>query len=314
MCPDVVQFLSYMAGKTDKTLLGSMVVVLPWHDPMRVAEQISMLDNMSGGRMILGMGRGVGRIEYEGFRLNMNESREMFDEYATMVVEALENGYMERDGQFVKQPKRDIRPRPFKSFKGRTYTAAVSPESMPIVARLGMGLMIVPQKPWKMVENDIAAYTKVFEETHKTAPPPPLVAGWTFVDESADRAAEVGREYIRDYYRSVIKHYEFASDHLTKTKGYEFYGQGFQRKVEEIGIEGVVDFLASMAVCGTPEQCYEQIMHQHKLIGMNAFMAITSYSGMPWDEAERNMQLFAKTVMPELKKFDTPPLQLAKSA
>src|SRR5687768_1946508 len=45
MCPDVVQFLSYMAGRTRNVKLGSMVVVLPWHDPMRTAEQISMLDH-----------------------------------------------------------------------------------------------------------------------------------------------------------------------------------------------------------------------------------------------------------------------------
>src|SRR5215831_18436615 len=60
MCPDVLQFLTYMAGRTKNIKLGSMVVVLPWHDPIRVAEQISMLDHISEGRMVLGMGRGAG--------------------------------------------------------------------------------------------------------------------------------------------------------------------------------------------------------------------------------------------------------------
>ena len=59
MCPDVLQFLTYMAGRTESARLGSMVVVLPWHDPLRVAEQVSMLDNLSGGRLILGLGRGA---------------------------------------------------------------------------------------------------------------------------------------------------------------------------------------------------------------------------------------------------------------
>ena len=49
MVPDVLQFLTYMAGRTSKIELGSMVVVLPWHDPVRVAEQIAMLDNLSKG-------------------------------------------------------------------------------------------------------------------------------------------------------------------------------------------------------------------------------------------------------------------------
>ncbi|MDP2700490.1 MAG: LLM class flavin-dependent oxidoreductase, partial [Candidatus Rokubacteria bacterium] len=82
MCPDVLQFLTYMAGRTTRVALGSMVVVLPWHDPMRVAEQISMLDNISGGRMILGLGRGAGKVEFEGLRVPMDESRERFVEYA----------------------------------------------------------------------------------------------------------------------------------------------------------------------------------------------------------------------------------------
>ena len=48
MCPDVLQFLTYMAGRTRTIQLGSMVVVLPWHDPIRVAEQVSVLDHLSG--------------------------------------------------------------------------------------------------------------------------------------------------------------------------------------------------------------------------------------------------------------------------
>src|SRR3989449_3816301 len=55
MCPDVLQFLTYMAGRTQRAQLGSMVVVLPWHDPLRVAEEVSMLDNISDGRLILGL-------------------------------------------------------------------------------------------------------------------------------------------------------------------------------------------------------------------------------------------------------------------
>src|ERR1700740_39634 len=55
MCPDVVQFLTFMAGRTERVNLGTAVVVLPWHDPVRVAEQVTMLDLLSGGRAIFGM-------------------------------------------------------------------------------------------------------------------------------------------------------------------------------------------------------------------------------------------------------------------
>ena len=86
MCPDVLQFLTYMAGKTHHVKLGTMVLVLPWHDPMRVAEQIALLDHLSGGRLILGLGRGLARVEYEGFRVDQNEGRQRFVEYAQLVL------------------------------------------------------------------------------------------------------------------------------------------------------------------------------------------------------------------------------------
>jgi alkanesulfonate monooxygenase SsuD/methylene tetrahydromethanopterin reductase-like flavin-dependent oxidoreductase (luciferase family) len=144
MCPDVLQFLTYMAGRTQRAQLGSMVIVLPWHDPMRAAEEISMLDSICDGRLILGLGRGAAKVEFDGFRLSMDESRARFVESAETVLRGLETGFCEYDGVYVKQPRVAIRPAPFKSFRGRTYAAAVSPESLPIMASLGVGILIIP--------------------------------------------------------------------------------------------------------------------------------------------------------------------------
>src|SRR5438067_9058592 len=189
MCPDVLQFLSYMAGKTSRVKLGSMVVVLPWHDPIRVAEQVAMLDHLSDGRLVLGIGRGLGRVEYEGFRADMNESRGRFVEYADAILTGLERGYVEYDGQYLQQPRRDLRPAPFQSFRGRTYAAAVSPDSMPIMARLGVGLLVIPQKPWEDVARDFAVYHRVWtEENPGTVPPKPLLGGFYVVASDAERA------------------------------------------------------------------------------------------------------------------------------
>src|SRR6058998_2002572 len=92
MCPDVLLYLTYFAGRTERIQLGSMVVVLPWHNPLRVAEQVTMLDHMSNGRLILGLGRGLGRVEFEGFGVNQEDSREIFTEAAQMILEGLERG------------------------------------------------------------------------------------------------------------------------------------------------------------------------------------------------------------------------------
>ena len=79
-CPDNLQLMSYLAGVTRHADLGTAAVILPWHDPLRVAEQAAMLDLLSEGRLRLGLGRGLARREFAAFRGTMNESRERFDE------------------------------------------------------------------------------------------------------------------------------------------------------------------------------------------------------------------------------------------
>ena len=302
MCPDVLQFLSYMAGRTERVQLGSMVVVLPWHDPMRIAEQFSVLDHLSGGRAIIGVGRGLGRVEFEGFRLDMSESRTRFAESAKMLVDALEDGVAEFDGELIKQPKVDIRPKPYKSFHGRTYAAAVSPESSLALAQLGLGILIIPQKPWSEVENELKAYRGIFQEVNGTPAPPPIVVGFTFCHEDEDRAKEMASEYVGNYWDSIMDHYEFRSDHLKETKGYEYYGK-FTEKIEQYGTQDVKDFFLDLQVWGTPDQCYDKIMSTRGRVGSDSFLAAFSFGAMPYDEVEKSMRLFAKEVLPRLKEL-----------
>ena len=302
MCPDVLQYLTYFAGRTETVQLGSMVVVLPWHDPLRVAEQVVMLDHMSNGRLILGIGRGLGRVEFEGFGVNQEESREIFVESAQMILTGLERGYCEFDGKFIKQTRRDLRPRPFKSFRGRTYAAAVSPESSQIMARLGIGILVIPQKPWDMVANELKAYRSVYSEVNGTDAPPPIVAGWVLCDESAERAEELARRYIAGYWQTVVRHYELIGDHLTKLKGYEAYKAMQEKTSAPGGVEEMIKFFLGLQVWGTPEQCYEKILETQQRTGAEAFTGVFSYAGMPYDIAEHSLRLFASEVMPPLKK------------
>ncbi|HTY55223.1 MAG TPA: LLM class flavin-dependent oxidoreductase [Candidatus Binataceae bacterium] len=302
MCPDVIQYLTYFAGRTQRIQLGTMVVVLPWHNPMRVAEQVVMIDHMSNGRFIFGIGRGLGRVEFEGFGVNQEDSREFFTEAAQMILHGLENGYCEFDGRLVKQVRRNIRPRPFKSFRGRTYAAAVSPESSLIMAKLGIGILIIPQKPWDLVTRELNDYRSTFHDANGVDAPPPIVGGWTFCDESQDRAEELARKYIGGYWSSVAKHYELIGDHLTKMKGYEAYKMMQERTSAPGGMEEMTNFFLGLQVWGTPERCYEKIVDIQNRTGGEAFTGVFSFGGMPYDIAEHSLRLFAADVMPELKK------------
>lgn len=307
MTPDVVQFLSYVGGHSRKVKLGTMVVVLPWNDPMRVAEKISMLDCMTGGRAIFGIGRGLGRVEFEGFRVPMGESRERFVECAEMILEGLEKGYCEYDGKFIQQPKARIRPEPFRSFRNRTYAAAVSPESSQIMARLGLGILVIPQKEWAEHAQELADYNDTFRNMHGVAAPRPYIGGWVACDKDAGKAEEMARRYISGYWQSVVKHYEMFGDHFQNTKGYEYYKR-LPEAIGDIGVDGMAEFFMSLQVWGTPEMCYEKVKDIHAKTDCCGFTGVFSYAGMPHDMARGNMQLFASDVMPELRKLGHSPL------
>jgi alkanesulfonate monooxygenase SsuD/methylene tetrahydromethanopterin reductase-like flavin-dependent oxidoreductase (luciferase family) len=304
MCPDVLQYLSYMAGRTKTVKLGSMVLVLPWHDPLRAAEEIAMLDHLSNGRVILGIGRGAGKVEFDAFRLDMGESRQRFVEAAEMVLEGLERGYCEYDGKFYKQPKAAIRPEPFKTFRDRTYAAAVSPESAHIMAKLGIGMLIVPQRPWADHVKDLNDYRAIFRDINNTEAPQPIAVSWTFCDRDPDRAREMAERYIGGYFQTCIEHYQFDGDHMAKTKGYELYAQ-WQEAIRANGPGPACQAYMDQQVWGTPEMCFEKIREIHRKTDNSGFVGVFSYTDMEMEEAARNMTLFAKEVMPELKKMNT---------
>src|SRR6195256_1504443 len=149
MSPAPTQLLAYFAGRTKRIQLGTSVIVLPWHDPVRVAEQIALLDIMCGGRCLFGFGRGAASVEYEGFRIPMEEARPRFVEAAQIIVKALANDSFEHHGEVFQIPRTAIRPRPISHPERRFYASAVSPQSGEIMAKLGFGILMVMQNEWR---------------------------------------------------------------------------------------------------------------------------------------------------------------------
>ena len=140
--PDNIHLMTHLAAKHPNIDVGTAAVILPWHDPLRVAENATVLDLLSQGRLRLGFGRGLARREFETFRLSMDESRGRFDEAAPMIVEALKTGFIEGNGQYYQQPRTEIRPRPEYSFDGRIYAVASSEESVASAAKLGAHIVM----------------------------------------------------------------------------------------------------------------------------------------------------------------------------
>ena len=148
LAPSPGIFLAAVSQRTRRLRFGPLVYSLPLYHPIRLIEEICMLDQLSGGRVVLGLGRGLARREYQGFAIDMAESRARFDESARMILDGLETGVVKGEGKFYPRKPTEIRPRPFRSFKDRTYCIAMSPDSVEAAAHLGAGMAVFSQAPW----------------------------------------------------------------------------------------------------------------------------------------------------------------------
>lgn len=303
MMPNPAQLLTYLAGRTTSVRLGTMVMVLPWHDPVRVAEEIAWLDSVSRGRVVLGFGRGLGSIEFDGFRVKMGESRQRFVEYATAISAAFESGAIDYDGDIYRQPRAELHPPAFTTFRGRTYASAVSPESAKIMARLRYGLMLIAQKPWKVTVEETAAYRELYREINGEEPPAPVLVNFTTVDTDRGRARELHEHYTMAYARSTIDHYEFTNERLEHVEGYEYYA-GLRANINKHGLGQFNRFLADLQMGGTPDELVEQTVERVRALGAGGVVNIFGFGGMSQDVAQRTFDVYSEHVLPRLKKID----------
>jgi alkanesulfonate monooxygenase SsuD/methylene tetrahydromethanopterin reductase-like flavin-dependent oxidoreductase (luciferase family) len=304
MSPAPTQLLSYYAGRTRRLTLGTAVIVLPWHDPVRVAEQIALLDIMSGGRCIFGFGRGAASVEYAGFRVPMEEARPRFVEAAQIVVKALTHETFDWDGEFFKIPHTSIRPRPISHPERRFYASSVSPESAEIMAKLGFGVLVVMQNEWPKAAEDIERYRQIASGVGH-APRPPIILTNVSCAESRDEARARGMKYLSRKWDSIDRHYHFSDGHLATVKGYEFYGKMTKTyaKMKDEGFrQKATDFYVSIQIVGTPDECLQQVRELHRLTGLDHLITEFAFGGMPHEESEINMRLFADRVMPVLQR------------
>jgi deazaflavin-dependent oxidoreductase (nitroreductase family) len=312
-CPDNIEFLAYMAARTERIGLATGAVIMPWHEPVRVAERIALLDHLSGGRTLFGMGRGLARREYAGLGISMDESRDRFDESARMVLDALESGHIEGDGPHYPQARTPIRPRPERSFRDRTYAVAMSPDSVEAAADLGVRMVVFSQKPWAEQGQIYGEYAARFAKAHGRDPGRLTVCDFMYVDHDRHRAEDVAQQHIAGYLTAVLQHYELMSDHFKEAKGYEAYGSAVDL-LNAIGLDAMCEVYLGVQAWGTPDDVVDKLRDRRQHLGDYDFNCAFRYAGLPFDDAVRSMRTFAETVIPAMRGDGTRPAVAAAGA
>ncbi len=302
LCPDNLLLLAHLAGRTSRILLGTAAVILPWNDPLRVAEKALMLDTLSGGRLLLGFGRGLSRKEFEPFRITLGETRERFDEAAPMIFDAVETGFIEGNGPFYPQPRTELRPRPRASFADRRYMVAGSPDSVAMAAKLRARMMSFIVRPVPDLMPTFTTYRELYEAEHGEIAPPIALNVNMYCHEDDQLARERHHEYVNRFFMSNVEHYEMAGSHFDGLKGHERYAANAEY-FRSIGVEKAADDYAATALWGDPERILGQIEAIRDVLGDYELTLAPSFGGMPYDHARASVELFAREVLPKARSL-----------
>jgi len=301
-CPDNLQLMTYLAAACPGVGLGTAAVIVPWHDPLRVAEQAAVLDLLCKGKLRLGLGRGLARREFAAFRGTMDESRERFDEAAPMIVNALRTGFIEGSGKHYRQPRIELRPRPKYDFGGRVYAVAASEESVEAAAKLGAHMVMFSDRPWHMRLPAIERNRELHRKFHRREAPSMMITDFCICSPDLGEAEEQARKYMGKFVESNFHHYEFLGAHFNTVKGYDAYVQK-AAIARQGGLEGAVAGFMQAAIWGTPDRVLRELESRRGVIGDFELNTAFRFGGIPYELAERSLKMFAKDVLPVLKAW-----------
>ncbi|MBI5088494.1 MAG: LLM class flavin-dependent oxidoreductase [Actinobacteria bacterium] len=321
MIPNPLQVLSYFAAKTSRIDVGTMVVVLPWHDPIRIVEEVAVLDHLLQGRRLrLGVGRGAAKLEFDGLGIDMSTSRERFLEALDVVRKGLTQPVLEHSGKYFQIPPVHVRPQPrHRDLVDDMYMAWGSPSSVAIAAEAGLRPLVVPQKEWRTHVDEMVEYNRIRAELG-FAPASPSVLLGVYVHEDPDVAEREGRRYMDEWTDSALRHYRFAdTEHLKDVKGYEYYNDlaakftaegALQERTAHLerqlsgdagDMSEMRSYLTDSHVWGTPDSVFEQIRERIGGIGGEEIVGVFKCGTMSYDVANDSLNLFARTVLPRLQ-------------
>ena len=164
--------LAYLAARTRHIRLGTAVVVLPWHNPVLIAEQAATLDLLSGGRVDFGVGKGYRQAEFAGFCIPIDEATERFDEAMEIIRKAwTTEGRFSHHGKRWRYENIVVEPEPLQRPHPPLWLAAGSPESVRRAAREGYNLLLDQLAQTDQIIRRIAIFREECEKVGRAYDP-----------------------------------------------------------------------------------------------------------------------------------------------
>ena len=284
------------AQRTKRIRLGAMVNILPYRNPLMLAEEVAMLDTLTRGRLDMGIGRGLRPVEFDAFGLKQSESRRMFLESIEVMKRlwADENFVAESDW-FKIDKKTPLAPGVVQKPHPPFYISAQSLDSLRWAAERDIPFAQIDALVDEC-KNDCDFYREVqIASGHK--PEPRLVlAREIFVAGTDEEAKRLAYPYLVKYWELWGRYAQFTADGRLP-EDYEVWRKRAPL-LAQLSFEDIVE--RGLIFVGSPDTVANQIRQHRSMLDIHVLACVFKFGAMPLDVMVGSMQLFAEKVRPQL--------------
>jgi len=300
---DPASLAAAAASRTRRVRIGLAAAILPFHHPLRLAEQTALVDIISNGRLDVGVGRGNRPAEFAGYRVPQVESRERFDE----IVEILRRAWMEErfsfHGRFFDLDDVRVIPKPLQQPHPPLYQVCVSKDGIENTALRGWPMLnSVLTGPVDQLVTNRDTYVATLEKSGRSAAEiAALLARWgvsrqIYVADTDAQALAEAKEaelwYQESFRRFVVpERIEDAHPSLQP---------GFRAMADKLGRVTWDDLVRETLAFGSPDTVARHIAYMRDL-GVGQVLCWMNFGGLPQNKIRRSMDLFAREVMPRFR-------------
>ena len=282
LAPSPNLFLAAAAQRSKRLRMGPMVLLLPLYPPVRLIQEICMLDHMTGGRLELGVGRGVSPIEVAFFGLDPAAGAEQFAEVLEVVLKGLGGGELTHAGRFYNLDRVPMVMQPVQRPHPPLWYGINREESVPRVAARAMNVMA--NGPAARVRTLTDAYRREWQRLGRDPAAMPFLAmsRHVVVAESGAEARAIAARAYRPWRRHIEK--------LWKERGVPFpLAPQLPEEFEALERSG-------LAIAGTPDEVRARVAEQAETAGITYLCARLAFGDMTYEEAAASAGLFASEV------------------
>ena len=289
MAPSPALFLAAVAQRTSRIRFGPLAFLLPLYNPLRLIEEICMLDHLSGGRIELGISRGVSPYELACFGVDPATTREIFDEALDVLRAGMTQPVLNHSGPHYKFEAVPMEIQPLQKPYPPLWYPTHNPSSVEYVARHGYHFATLG--PSAHIRGLIAQYKEIWARHrhdrdringHVSAPKLATLRQ-VFIADSDEEALRIARPAYRDWYRSITQLWHRHDDHSV-----------------DMLFDWDAGFAAETVLVGSPGRIREQLTRLVAESGINYFIGVFAWGTLSHAQSRRSLELFVEEVMPAL--------------